>query len=92
MRPPWPPSDRKSNYPVVQILQATSLNHYWIDDTVEYEAVVKQGFTEIRSSAHTFEKTEPLDYRSPPADKSNMARYLFGGVLQMLGNTGSVPI
>jgi type III restriction enzyme len=69
---------------IARAVRAQMLNHYWIDDTVEYEAVVKQGFTEIRSSAHTSEKTEPLNYRSPPADKSNMARYLFGGYSKCL--------
>ncbi|WP_156254720.1 DEAD/DEAH box helicase [Sandarakinorhabdus oryzae] len=69
---------------IARAVRAQMLNHYWIDDTVEYEAVVKQGFTEIRSSAHTSEKTEPLDYRLPPADKSNMARYLFGGYSKCL--------
>ncbi|WP_114521482.1 DEAD/DEAH box helicase family protein [Altererythrobacter sp. ZODW24] len=65
-------------------VHAQMLDHYWTDDTVEYEVVVRQGFTEIRGSAHTAEEGEPLDYRSPPADKSNMARYIFGGFSKCL--------
>jgi type III restriction enzyme len=37
------------------------------------------GFTELKRSAYTASATElPLDFRVSPADKSNMAKYLFG--------------
>lgn len=69
---------------IAAAVHAQMLDHYWTDDTVEYEAVVRQGFTEIRGTAHTAEAGEPLDYRSPPSDKSNMARYVFGGFSKCL--------
>jgi type III restriction enzyme len=45
-----------------------------------YEVKISKGFTELKPSAYTASASEPvLDYRQPPADKSNMAKYLFGG-------------
>ncbi|MEA1938151.1 MAG: DEAD/DEAH box helicase family protein, partial [Pseudomonadota bacterium] len=58
--------------------------HYWEDD-VEREVVVRRGFTELKSCAFTAAADkDPLDYRVSPADKSNMARYLFGGFQKCL--------
>lgn len=71
---------------IAALVHVQMLEHFWQDDTVEYEAVVRQGFTEIRSSAHTAERGEPLDYRAPPADKGNITRYLFGGFSKCLTN------
>jgi type III restriction enzyme len=71
---------------IARAVHAQMLDHFWMDDTVEYHLEVKQGFTEIRSSAHTSERQAPLDYRTSPADKSNMARYLFGGFSKCLTN------
>lgn len=71
---------------IARAVHAQMLDHFWMDDTVEYHLEVKQGFTEIRSSAHTSERQAPLDYRTPPADKSNMAKYLFGGFSKCLTN------
>ena len=53
--------------------------HYW-EEKVDYEVVVSKGFTELKSSAYATSATEPpLDFRQLPTDKSNMAKYLFGG-------------
>jgi type III restriction enzyme len=53
--------------------------HYW-EEAVGYEVKVSKGFTELRPSAYTCSITEPpLDYRVSPSDKSNMAKYVFGG-------------
>jgi type III restriction enzyme len=53
--------------------------HYW-EEAVGYEVKVSKGFTELKSSAYTCSAAEPpLDYRVSPSDKSNMAKYLFGG-------------
>jgi len=42
-------------------------------------------FTSLRPSAYTAPAAEPpLDFRISPADKSNMARYLFGGFSRCL--------
>jgi type III restriction enzyme len=71
---------------IARAVHAQMLDHFWMDDTVEYHLEVKQGFTDIRSSAHTSERVEPLDYRTPPVDKSNMARYLFAGFSKCLTN------
>jgi type III restriction enzyme len=60
-------------------------DHYWEDETVEYEVKINKGFTELRSSAYTASATDdPLDFRISPKDKSNMSRYLFGGFKRCL--------
>jgi type III restriction enzyme len=69
---------------IARLVHAQMREHYWIDEGVEFESVVAQGFTEIRASAHTHEGGPTLDYRVPPADKSNMARYLFDGFSRCL--------
>ncbi len=41
---------------------------------------ISKGFTELKPSAYTCSAQEPpADYRVSPEDKSNMAKYLFGG-------------
>ena len=53
--------------------------HYW-EDAAGYEVKISKGFTELKPSAYTLTAEQPLaDYRVAPADKSNMARYLFDG-------------
>ena len=53
--------------------------HFW-EKAVGYEVKISKGFSELRPSAYSASAKEPiLDYRSPPEDKSNMAKYLFGG-------------
>lgn len=59
-------------------------DHFWADSTVEYHHEVRQGFTELRESAFTTFQEKALNYRVAPADKSNMARYLFGGFSKCL--------
>lgn len=59
-------------------------DHYW-EDAVEYEVVVTKGFSELKPSAYSAPDGEPpLDFRVAPADKSNMAKYLFGGFVRCL--------
>jgi len=54
-------------------------DHYW-EDAVDYEVKVSKGFTELKPSAYTASANDqPLNFRTPPNDKSNMAKYLFGG-------------
>ena len=69
---------------IARALHAQMQDHFWKDDTVEYHHEVRQGFTELRESAYTALREAPLDYRVPPADKSNMARYLFAGFSKCL--------
>jgi type III restriction enzyme len=46
---------------------------------------VTRGFVALKPSAYTAVLGEPpLDFRSAPADKSNMSRYLFGGFSRCL--------
>ena len=59
-------------------------DHYW-EDAVEQEVQVRKGFTELRDSAYTMVDGESvLDLHHSPSDKSNMAKYLFGGFTRCL--------
>jgi type III restriction enzyme len=69
---------------IARAVHAQMQDHFWKDDTVEYHHEVRQGFTELKESAYTALREPPLDYRVPPADKSNMARYIFGGFSKCL--------
>jgi type III restriction enzyme len=70
---------------IAAFIHAQMQEHYWEDEAVEYEVVVTQGFTELKSSAYTASALEgPLDFRVSPKDKSNMSRYLFGGFTRCL--------
>ncbi|MFS3137010.1 DEAD/DEAH box helicase [Gluconacetobacter sacchari] len=69
---------------IARAVHAQMHGHFWLDDSVEYHHEVRQGFTELRESAFTTENSPPLDYRISPTDKSNMARYLFGGFAKCL--------
>ena len=67
-----------------RFIHAQMQHHYW-EEAVDYEVKVSRGFTELRPSAYTAAAGEqPLDYRTSPGDKSNMARYLFGGFKRCL--------
>jgi type III restriction enzyme len=69
---------------IARAVHAQMLDHYWLDDTMEYEGTVTQGFTSLKASAFTSLIEPPRDYHISPADKSNMARYLFGGFSKCL--------
>lgn len=59
--------------------------HYWEDDSVEYEVVISKGFTELKGSAYNAAANEPIsDFKVSPKDKSNMSKYLFGGFKRCL--------
>jgi type III restriction enzyme len=65
--------------PIAQFVHAQMQEHYW-EKATGYEAKVYKGFTDLKASAYTASATEPvMDFRQSPADKSNMAKYLFGG-------------
>jgi type III restriction enzyme len=52
---------------------------------VDYEVKISKGFSELKPSAYTATAdSPPLNYRQSPADKSNMARYLFDGFSKCL--------
>jgi type III restriction enzyme len=70
--------------PIAQFIHAQMQNHYW-EEATGYEVKISKGFTELKDSAYTASANEPpLDFRQSPADKSNMARYLFGGFQRCL--------
>jgi type III restriction enzyme len=64
---------------IARFIHAQMQEHYW-EDVGGYEVKISKGFTELKTSAYTHSVQEPpADYRVSPADKSNMAKYLFGG-------------
>ncbi|MEI7880244.1 MAG: type III restriction endonuclease subunit R, partial [bacterium] len=64
---------------IVRFVHVQMQAHYW-EKATGYEVKISKGFSELKPSAYTASASEPvLDYRQPPADKSNMAKYLFGG-------------
>lgn len=70
---------------IARFVHAQMQKHFWQDTSVDYEVVVTRGFTALRPSAYTAAAGEqPLDFRTSPADKSNMSKYLFGGFARCL--------
>lgn len=70
---------------IARFVHAQMQKHFWQDTDVDYEIVVTRGFTALRPSAYTAAAGEqPLDFRTSPADKSNMSKYLFGGFARCL--------
>jgi type III restriction enzyme len=64
---------------VVRFIHAQMQQHYW-EEASGYEVVVSKGWTELKPSAYTASATLPtMDLHQSPADKSNMAKYLFNG-------------
>ncbi len=69
---------------IARFIHAQMQAHYW-EDTAGYEVKISKGFTELKPSAYTYSVREPpADYRVAPEDKSNMAKYLFGGFQRCL--------
>ncbi|MBV6499245.1 MAG: hypothetical protein CJBNEKGG_01697 [Prosthecobacter sp.] len=61
------------------------MHKHFREEVAGYDVVISKGFTELKDSAYTAKKDQPpLDYRQSPADKSNMAKYLFGGFQKCL--------
>ena len=70
---------------ISRFVHAQMQKHFWQDDTTEYEVVITRGFTALRPSAYTAAAGEqPMDFKTSPADKSNMSKYLFGGFAKCL--------
>ncbi len=64
---------------IARFVHAQMMDHY-SETAAEYEVVVTRGFTELKPSAVTLGADDVvLDFRVSPKDKTNMARYLFGG-------------
>lgn len=69
---------------IARFIHAQMQDHYW-EEATGYEVKVSKGFTELKQSAYTYTVEEPpADYRVAPADKSNMAKYLFGNFQRCL--------
>ena len=70
---------------IARFVHVQMQQHFWQDSKIDYDVVITRGFTALRPSAYTTAAGEPpLDFRMSPADKSNMARYLFGGFARCL--------
>lgn len=71
---------------IAKFIHAQMQEHYW-EDVVDYEVKINKGFTELKQRAYTRAEGEPiLNFRQSPSDKTNMARYLFGGFSRCLYN------
>lgn len=69
---------------IARFIHAQMLEHYW-EETSGYDVVVNSGFSALKESAYsTLAGQEPLNYKVSPADKTNMAKYLFGGFSKCL--------
>jgi len=69
---------------IARFIHAQMQDHSW-EEVVELEVKVKQGFSDMKACAYSAIANEaPLDFRQAPTDKSNMARYLFGGFSKCL--------
>ncbi len=69
---------------IARFVHVQMQEHYW-EKATGYEVKISKGFSELKQRAYTASATEPvLDYRQTPADKSNMAKYLFGGFKRCL--------
>jgi type III restriction enzyme len=69
---------------IARFIHVQMQEHYF-EKAVGYEVKVSKGFSELKPSAYTSSIAEPpADYRVPPSDKSNMAKYLFGGFTRCL--------
>jgi type III restriction enzyme len=70
---------------IARFVHVQMQQHFWQETQIDYDVVITRGFTALRPSAYTTAAGEPpLDFRMSPADKSNMARYLFGGFTRCL--------
>jgi len=64
---------------ITRFIHSQMQEHFW-EEATGYETKITKGFTELKPAAYTVAANEPpMDYRASPSDKSNMAKYLFGG-------------
>ena len=69
---------------IARFIHAQMQEHYW-EDAAGYEVKISKGYTELKQSAYSHVAGQPVaDYRVAPDDKSNMAKYLFGGFKRCL--------
>jgi len=76
----YPPKQKE----IARFVHAQMLEHYW-EEAVGYDVVVSSGFSPLKESAYSVLAGQaPLDFKVSPADKTNMAKYLFGGFSKCL--------
>ncbi|MBF0612483.1 MAG: DEAD/DEAH box helicase family protein [Magnetococcales bacterium] len=69
---------------IARFIHAQMQEHYW-QEIVDSEVIVSSGFTPLKAAAYTASlQHPPLDLHHSPADKSNMAKYLFSGFQKCL--------
>jgi type III restriction enzyme len=69
---------------IARFIHVQMQEHYW-EEAGGYEVKVSKGFKELKPSNYSaVAGEEPLDFRHSPDDKSNMAKYLFGGFQRCL--------
>jgi type III restriction enzyme len=69
---------------IAKFIHAQMQENYY-EEAVDYEVVVSRGFTDLKPSAYVASaNAPPLDFKQSPDDKSNMAKYLFGGFKRCL--------
>jgi type III restriction enzyme len=69
---------------IAKFVHAQMQKHYW-EEVEGYEVKITKGFTDLKPSAYSAISGEPpLDFRHSPTDKTNMAKYLFGGFQRCL--------
>jgi type III restriction enzyme len=69
---------------IAHFVHAQMLAHYREAASGGYEIVVSRGTTPLKESAFTALKENIVDYRYSPADKSNIAKYVFSGFARCL--------
>lgn len=69
---------------IARFVHVQMQEHYW-EKATGYEVKIYKGFSELKPSAYTASASEPvLNFRQKPEDRSNMAKYLFGGFKRCL--------
>jgi type III restriction enzyme len=69
---------------IAKFIYAQMQHHYW-EEAEGYDVKISKGFTELKQSAYSVTAGDPpLDFRQSPQNKSNMAKYHFGGFLRCL--------
>ena len=68
---------------IARFVHAQMQPHYW-EDADAFDVKVSMGFTSLKECAYTASASNVLDFRQSPADKSNMAKYLFSGFQRCL--------
>jgi len=70
--------------PIADFVHVQMLEHYW-EEITDYEVKISKGFTELKPSAYTASVNEQtLNFRTPPKDKNNIEKYIFGGFQRCL--------